>query len=533
MKAALSKILDHFKKMDKKKRTRLIVLVSLILIVVIAVSVVLNQKNYSVLYSGMEQADAARVLTMLSDMGVDAKAQGTDTILVASSDVDTIRLQLASEGYPSSGLNYDIYQNAAGLGVTDSEKKVYYQYQLQENLRKTIMQMDKVKDAVVNIDLGQDSSYVLSESSKPATASIMLKLKDNNTLDSGEVKAIAELVSKSVSGLDIGNVKVVDSHMNLYTSGGGENETEAEVADSHMAMQNNTQNKLQQQVTNLLTPIFGKDNVLAQVNVVLDFDKKTSSTVEYSQPEGNPNGIAASMKELVEAITNKSASPGTSAALTPGSSASQYISSLNSDPNAAYYDVSREVNYQVNQTTTEVENAQGRIKDVTVSIVLNSTNVSDYSNEVKNLVSNAIGANTDKISVEMLPFSQVETSSAGSAANSASSPFDLQQKILDNVQSQQTVRTVVLILGGLAVMIILLSIIKAFRRKPELAAGEGFEYVADEEIVPEPVQKEGPVYSKDDINSGGKEDNLFVLKDYASENPESVANLLRNWLNEE
>jgi flagellar M-ring protein FliF len=527
MKAVLSKILDYFKKMGKPKRKRLIILVSLAVVVVAVTSVVLNQKNYSVLYSGMEQADAAQVLTLLSDMGVDSKAQGEGTILVASNDVDTIRLQLASEGYPSSGLNYDIYQNASGLGVTDSEKKVYYQYQLQENLRKTIMQMDNVKDAVVNIDLGEDSSYILSDNSKPPTASIMLKLDDNKTLGSNEVKAIAELVSKSVSGLDISNVQIVDSHMNLYT-GDGDDEADTANADTHLALQNNVQNQLQEQVVNLLTPVFGKSNVLAQVNVALDFDKKVSQSVEYSQPAGNPNGIASSMKQLIEAISNNSSGASVSGVST-SASASQYISSLTSDPNAVYYDVSNEVNYQVNQTTTQVENAQGQIKDISVSIVLNSTNVDNYSNEVKSLVATAIGVSTDKITVEMLPFAQADTA----ASNDTSDAFSTQQKIINSAQSQQTLRAVIYVIGGLIVMIIIFSIIKTIRRRPEAAGAEGFEYIADEEIIPEPLEKEATIYSKDDIESRNKDDNLVVLKEYASDNPESVANLLRNWLNEE
>lgn len=525
MKAALSKILDYFKKMDKKKRTSLIVLVSLVIAVAIIVSVILNQKTYTVLYSGMESQDASTVLSTLKDMGVDAKAQGNDTILVVSSDVDTLRLELASEGYPSSGLNYDIYQNASGLGVTDSEKKVYYQYQLQENLRKTIMQMDSIKDAVVNIDLGEDSSYVLSNNNKVPTASIMLKLDGNKKLDSGEVKAIVELVSKSVSGLDTKNVKIVDSHMNLYTTG-GENEDETANADTHMAMQNNVQSQLQQQVVNLLTPIFGEKNVLAQVNVVLDFDKKVSQSVEYSQPAGNPNGIATSMKELVEAISNDSKNSGN----TSNTSAPQYVSPVSSDPNAVYNNISREVNYQVNQTTTQVESAQGQIKDITVSIVLNSANVDNYSNEVKDLVATAIGANKDKITVEMLPFAQRDTSAV---SDNTSVSFDSQQKVLNNMQSQQTIRTFIFAFGALIVMIFIFAIIKTLRRKPEVAVSEGFEYIADEEIIPTPLEKESTVYSKDDIKIGNKEENLNVLKDYASENPESVANLLRNWLNEE
>ncbi len=98
------------------------------------------------------------VMGLLTDMGVDAQAQGADTILVEETIADGVRMQLAAQGYPGSGLSYEIFQNASGLGVTEMEKQKYYQFQLQDNLRKTISRMSKVENAVVNIDLGEESS---------------------------------------------------------------------------------------------------------------------------------------------------------------------------------------------------------------------------------------------------------------------------------------------------------------------------------------------------------------------------------------
>ena len=58
-------------------------------------------------------------------------------------------MELAAQGYPSTGISYDIFQNASGLGVTEMEKQTYYKFQLEENLRRTINKMEKIKDSVV------------------------------------------------------------------------------------------------------------------------------------------------------------------------------------------------------------------------------------------------------------------------------------------------------------------------------------------------------------------------------------------------
>ncbi len=518
-----SKILESFKKMSKGQRTRIIVLAVIIIVIIIAASVFLNQKHYTVLYSGMEPSDAGEVLSTLTEMGVDAKAQGNDTILVADDQADAVRMELAAQGYPSSGGSYDIFQNASGLGVTEMEKQVYYQFQLQENLRQTINKMSKVDDSVVNIDLGEDSSFVLAEDKKPATASVMLTLKTGQKLDSGEVEAIAELVSNSISGMKVEDVRIVDSQMNLYKAGG---DSEAASMDTQMGLQSSVQQKLQTQVIGMLGPVFGEENVLAEVNVKLNFDNRTTESVKFEPPVEGTEGLVVSMQELIEAIgSDYDGSSGGVAGLDANGSASEYLAALEGDGNSAYYNISREANYELNQTKTQIEEAKGKIEDLSVSVVINSNGAEDYTSEVAALVATAIGVPEDKITVQMLPFQEA------AQGEEVTSAMQQQQEMLNSVQRASTMRLVIMAVTGLVVLIILFMIIRMFRRTKEEPAG-GVEYMADEVIIPGAI----PVREEADVNLEDLEadDNkMLILEDYISKNPESVANLLRNWLNEE
>jgi len=518
-----SKIAESFKKMTKGQKTRLLVLAVIVIVIIISVSVVLNQKNYTVLYSGMDASEAGKVLSTLSDMGVDAKAQGSDTILVDANQADSVRMELAAKGYPNSGTNYDIFQNASGLGVTDMEKQTYYKFQLEENLRQTINKMEKVKDSVVTLDLGEDTSYVLSNDKQPATASVMLTLKDNTKLDSSEVKAIAELVSSGISGMSADDVRIVDSQMNLYSVGGDSDDATA--VDTQLGLQNNVQKQLHDQVINLLTPVFGENNVLAEVNVKLNFDNKTTETVELKPPADGTEGLAVSMKELVEAIG--SGSDGSVAGVDANGSASEYLSALASDDGSKYYNISREANYELDQTKTQIDQAKGKIEDLSVSVVVNeNSGADDYTDQVKQLVANAIGVSEDRITVQTLPFQQTADS------NDVTNAMEAQQQMLNSVQSASTMRLVIIAVTGLVVLIILFMIIRMFRKNSEPTT-TGVEYVADEVIIPGamPVQDNTVDVNLEDMEEDdGK---MSILEDYINKNPESVANLLRNWLNEE
>lgn len=518
-----SKIFDSFKNLSKGQKTRLFVLIAVIIIILVMVSAFLNQKNYTVLYSGMNPSEAGEVLTMLSDMGVDAKAQGAGTILVEESVADSVRMQLAAQGYPNSSLTYDIFQNASGLGVTDMEKQVYYQYQLQENLRKTIMRMNKVEDAVVNIDLGEDSSYVFSTKEQAATASVLLELGGGQKLTGDEVKAIAELVSNSVSGLVPEDVRIIDSQMNLYNASG---ENEIESVDTQMGLQASVQQRLQSQVVSLLAPVFGEDNVLAEINVKLNFDTKIIESVEFEPPADGTEGLVVSMKELVEAITNDSS--GDVAGIDANGSASQYLAALGGDNNAVYYNVSREANYEINETKMQIEEAKGKIEELSVSVIINSEEADDYSEEVKGLIATAIGVDQTLITVAMLPFLPKEQS------DELQNAMQAQQEMLQSVQSAETMRLVIMLAAGLAVLIFLFAIIRMFKKGGQVVTADGgFEFIADEEIIPGEEQ-DRPKLEEINLEDIDKTDNkLMILEDYVGKNPESIANLLRNWLNED
>ncbi|MCK5128627.1 MAG: flagellar M-ring protein FliF [Clostridiales bacterium] len=542
----IQRFLAFFKNANKGRLTRLIIFISIIIIIIVVTSTLLNQKSYSVLYSGMESADAGEVMNVLSEMGVDSKPRGDDTIMVETSQVDTIRMQLSAQGYPNSGFNFDIFQNASGLGSTDMEKEVYLQFQLQENIRRTIIRMDKVDDAVVNLNLSEESPFVLSDNNRPATAAVMLMLKNGQTIDNHEVRAIAELVSKSISGLQLQDVRIIDSKMNLYSI---EDESDMQSVNTQINLQHDVQQKLKDQIINLLSPVFGEGKIIAEVNVVLDFDKQVTESVVFTPPVEGNTGIVISMKELSETIKN--GAEGAAVAGIDANGAAPTYEATDADTDDAVYDkVSKETNMEINETKTLIENAKGTIKDLSVSVILDSSNSTvDYTENVRLLVSNAIGVIQDKITVEMLPFKKLENTEIALA-------FENQKEIVESVQRSDTMKYIIVGFAAVLVLILLSAIIRSlsgsssvdyeeyeeysdYQIKSDSKArgaakgssrgkAQGVNMVADEETIP--GEEEDPEV---EINFEKKDTVLSQLGNYVNKSPESVAQLLRKWLYED
>jgi len=302
VKAATEKAAGLLKNLGKKKIIIILSLVAVALIVGIVGAVLLNRKPFTVLYSGLDASEAGKIKEMLDDMGVESKVQGTGTILVPEEQADELRIELAAQGYPKTGLNYDIFSNSSSLGTTDLERRTYQQYQLQENMRATIRHMDKVEDCIVIVNLADESSFVISDSSKEASASVMVKLKAGAALTDSEAKAIAQFVLKCVPNLKPENVSIVDTTMKAYDILSDEEESVTQasqtIAETRRKMTEDMRDVLTRQVRNVLEPAVGSGNVSVSVNVVLDFDRQTIDKVEFEPSvAGETEGIIRSLQE--------------------------------------------------------------------------------------------------------------------------------------------------------------------------------------------------------------------------------------------
>ena len=202
---------EFFKKRSKTQKALMAIGAAVLVTAIILAAVLGGKVEYEVLYTGLDESEAGDIMVRLDDMGVAAKAQGSSTILVPSDSADETRMTLASEGYPQSGLNYDLFGSSATLGATDLQMQTYLQYQLQDNLRSTILKLDRIADCIVIINMPSESLFVLSSDESEASASVTVEVKNGEQLTHEEVQAIANLVLKSVSGLELENISIVDN----------------------------------------------------------------------------------------------------------------------------------------------------------------------------------------------------------------------------------------------------------------------------------------------------------------------------------
>ncbi|MDK2903150.1 MAG: flagellar M-ring protein FliF [Clostridiales bacterium] len=493
------------------QKNRIIIATVLIIAGIAITGAVLGRQQYTVLYSGLDVKEAGEITQKLDEMGVPWRATAGGTAIEVPKGQDAkIRMQLATEGIPKTGGNYDLFMQSSAFGTTDYKEQKLYVFQQQERLQESIMTIQGVDQAVVNISVPEEDSFVLKEDVQPATASVLLKLSPGVEMKSAQVSGIQQLVAKSVIGLQPENVTVIDDQANILSV--EKKEDDIGTADQQVDLEKKVQDELQQELLQLLEPIFGPKKVVVGVGVQLDFDKRSSESIQW-QPVLDDEGIAVSMQTIKESMINMPAGepPGT-----PTNGQEPLGNPEIDQGNSEYNKEENTINYEVNQLKQQVEEAQGKLKSMTISVVVDGENISEQvRQQVQSVVAGAAGIDAQYVTVQAMPFSVASLQEDINNALNASQ----QQKQAENMRN--------IILGLIAAAVagaaafIAVRATNARRRAAEIEMAEA--------AAPAGVSiEEIPMESEDEHTKIKQQ-----IEKLVDQKPDVVAQLLRTWLNEE
>ena len=189
--------------------------------------------------------------------------------------VHELRLQLAGEGLPRGGnVGFEIFDSPS-FGMSHFAEQLNYHRALEGELRRTIRQLDAVREARVHIVMPEKSFF--REQEQPATASVTVQLAAGRHLSGTQVQAIVHLVSASVQGLSPQQVTVVDSAGTILAKGGeSANDSGAEL-DKQRALERGLEDRVQ----HLLVPLVGEGHSVVRVSAALDFSHVERTSEKY------------------------------------------------------------------------------------------------------------------------------------------------------------------------------------------------------------------------------------------------------------
>jgi flagellar M-ring protein FliF len=355
----------------RKKAVALAVTVASVALVVLAFSWS-QVEDYQVLFTNLSEADSGQIAQKLKEMKVPYRAEAGG-ILVPSSKVYDVRLQLASQGLPQGGgIGFEIFDKTS-FGTTEFVQKLNYKRALQGELARTIMAMGAVEQCRVHLAIPEKSLFAREGEEERATSSVLLRLRQGKALSPGQVDGIVHLVASSVAGLDSKDVTVVDTKGNVLSKPGGD---VAGMGPNQFEFQGNYARDLETRIASILEPVVGKGKVRAKVSAEMDM-RRVETTEEKFDPESQV--VRSEQKQTEKSATvGASGVPGVASNL-PGKKAAAATPSQGSSEKQ-----SQTVNYEITKVVSRTVNAPGLLKKVTAAVLVDGTYVAQQgSKEMK------------------------------------------------------------------------------------------------------------------------------------------------------
>lgn len=263
-------------------------------VVAVVIALVMANRPYTELFTGLSQSDQTAILTYFSDNGITDYRVEDDAILVPENQKASLMAKVLVAGYPSSGYDYGTYMDHVGSLTTESERNQLVLYDLQDYMAAVICNMDGVEKASVLLTPGEDNTYVLDSGDQvDASAAVQVTMEDGKTLRENEVKAIRNLVSHGLSGLNVENVEISDTYGNTYSTDADFSDVQ-DASQLKLDLEEKYNNLIRTRVMQVLLPLYGEDNVRVSVNTVVDLDRSYTDSTDYSlEPwaQGKDDGI--------------------------------------------------------------------------------------------------------------------------------------------------------------------------------------------------------------------------------------------------
>lgn len=527
------------------------VMAALAVSVALGVAVVLwSQKpNYTLLYSSLGDRELSAVVSGLQQSGVDYKLDaGSGAVMVPASQVDELRLKLAGLGLPrSGGQGFEILEQDTGFGTSQSIEKVRIQRALEGEIARSIVTIQNVRSARVLLAVPKQSVFLRNR--KKPSASVVVDLYQGRELKKNEVAAILHLVSSAVPQLDSTQVTIVDQRGRLLSAKNSNDSMS--VTSTQFEYKQGVEEHLINRIENILHPIVGEAAIRASASVEVDF-----TVTEQTQEQYNPDLPALRSEQMTEEQNSLAGVQGVPGALSnqpPAEGVAPEVNSAEGAEQAGANSVNvnkRSVrNYELDKKISHTKLSTGRLKRVTVAVVIDDKRVvgedgkvttAAYSPEelgkFSSLVKETIGFNElrgDRVTVSNLAFKQTEAPEAMPEKAIWEAPWfwDVAKQVVGAV------------FALLLIFVVLKPTIKSLLAKPAVTsqAGVGQAMLTGPDGVP---MLASDAAAKNNLELGSDEElelleapksyeqRLEMAQKIAGEDPKRVAQVMKTWIQE-
>ncbi len=528
VKALLQRFLDWWGKFTSRQKTLIISVIAGVVVALAVLVTILTTPKYTTLIVCDNTKQTSEIKTLLDSNEMNYKISDDGlTVDILQEQLSDATLLLGANSFPTYG--YDIENVfSGGFSTTESDKEKRYKVYLESQIEKDLAANEAVDSASVTLSIPDNDGTLIAEKEE-SYASVMLTL--NSELSQDAAASMARFVATALGNSSTENIVILDSTGSMLFSGEDDVST-AGSASNRLSYKQTYENLVKSEIRDALVQSKIYDMVQVVPNLDLDWSIIKQTQHDYTPAEGQTQGVL-SHEDSYES-TNVGGNGGVPGTDTNGEDT--YVIEDNAYSNSEVAEMSKD--YLPNETITDTENPGGAIKydssslgitaihyivykeaDLKAQGLLDGITFEEYQaansarvkaevdDDIKDVVSKATGIPTSNITI--VAYDEplfVEDENAGIK------PTDILQIVL-----------IVLILALLA-FVVLRSML-GDKKKPE----EEEEEISLDTLL----QSSQEAQELEDIDIEGKSETRLLIEKFVDENPEAVANLLRNWLSDD
>ena len=317
------------------------------------------------LYTGLDQKATAEATDLLRAAQIPFELDAaTGGITVPEKNLHDARLKLAGSGLTDSGrLGFELMERDPGFGVSQFMEGARYQHSLETELSRTINTLRPVRDSRVHLAIPKPSAFTRQRD--VASASVVLELRGGQQLERGQVDAIVHMVAASIPDLAPERVTVVDQSGRMLSVSDPNSEAALNAAQFEQVRRQET--SFNQRIRELLEPMTGPGRVNPEVSVDMDFSTTEEARELYN---GEPAKVRSEQtSENTNTASGPQGVPG-AASNTPPEGAAAPAAVAAAPPTETSRNATR--NYELDRTLQHTRQPAGRIKRVSVAVLLDN-----------------------------------------------------------------------------------------------------------------------------------------------------------------
>ena len=522
LKAILEKIKEWWLKFTTKQKTLLISITAVVILALVILAVVMTKPTMVQLITCEDATQASSVKDLLDGNSIDYEVSSDGmTFSVNAKNQADANILLGSNSIPTNGFTIDDALSGS-ISTTEADKSKRYQVFLEDKFAKELENMDLIKSADVNLNIPEDDGTLVTRNQE-SYASVKLEL--NGEMSEDQAASLARYIATEIGNSSTDNITIIDSNSNLLFAG-GEESTAIGTASTQLSYQTKKETQVKKAVTDVIKGTDLYDTIDVGLNLKLNFDQVTTNETNYSAQGDRDEGLITHEDRYQSDSTGgTSGTPGTDSNgdgttyVLPDGSTSE--SSVTDDSIDRALD---EKNTQTIGSVGDIEYDQSSISVTVARYVTYNEDTLKADGTLDNMTFDEfVTQNNNRVkgTVDQDLYTMVSNATGIPASNI--SMFEYSKGSGRGFQDYLQIILAVLIFALLGYVVF-----RSTRKEKET------------EIEPElsvesllETTKQAEQEDLEDIGYNEKSEIRVLIEKFVDENPEAVASLLRNWLNEE